>query len=105
MALVFGIRQGSLPELAAAIESAAGIRFSLHDSLFPGGDYYRFDSDAELVFLQTNNDGGPPDESAEEDFPDFPFLVYVYSSIPDDVWIGRLCAEPISAIFLRKGPN
>ncbi|HLK65305.1 MAG TPA: hypothetical protein VKU19_17820 [Bryobacteraceae bacterium] len=102
MGLLFGFRRGSLPELAAQIEAAAGVRFALHDSLFHGGDYYRFESDGEQLILQRNNDGGGPDEPAEESFAEFPFLLYVNSSLPSEKWALCLSAEPLSAVLLRS---
>ncbi len=102
MGLLFGFREGSLAELAAAVGSAAGIHFALHDSLYRGGDYYRHESDGEQVFLQNNVDALAEGRPVEEEFPDFPFLLYVSGKTPKDVWESRLATVVFPAVLLRS---
>lgn len=77
MELLFGFPVGSISATVDSVSSALGIRFELHDSLFRGGDYYVYEADCEKIIIQRNNDGGPPEEPAEEAFPSYPLLMYV----------------------------
>jgi hypothetical protein len=75
--LLFGFLSGSLAATANSVSRDLGVTFELHDSLWRGGDYYVYESGSEKIIIQRNNDGGPPDEPAEEQFPNYPLLMYV----------------------------
>jgi hypothetical protein len=77
MQLLFGFKDHPIEALKSAVSIALGITLELHDSLWRGGDYYGYEHGAESIFLERNNDGGQPEEPAEEDFPDYPVLLYV----------------------------
>jgi hypothetical protein len=77
MELLFGFTEGSLELLAHEIEACFGTPAERHDSLWRGGDYYRFKVDSDTIILQRNNDGGPSEEATEEAFAAYSFLLYV----------------------------
>jgi hypothetical protein len=82
MLLLFGSRLQSLDELSQFVSASLNVVLEKHDSLFNGGDYFRSIS-GDQVILQPNNDGGPSDEHAEEDFPEYPILLYVTTDKKD----------------------
>jgi hypothetical protein len=75
--LLYGFENGSLDVLAHEVERCFGVHLQLHDSLWRGGDYYRYDSTSEILILQVNSDGAASNEPAEEAFPGYRFLLYV----------------------------
>jgi hypothetical protein len=83
--LLFGFRSGALAAAADAVARSLGVTFELHDSVWRGGDYYVHEAGSEKIIIQRNNDGGPATEPAEEDFPDYPVLVYVETERPEPV--------------------
>jgi hypothetical protein len=59
------------------LESVLGIRFSLHESSFHGGEYYRYGDIGGEEFLVQRNYDPTTDEWAEEAFQKHPIILYV----------------------------
>jgi len=73
----YGSRDMNLDSIRRAIETALGVEFHLHDSLYRGGDYYRCeDTPPERFILQRNHDL-LDDEPAERDYSEYPVILYV----------------------------
>jgi hypothetical protein len=104
MLLLFGNKAESIDTLVDAVAASLQIVLEKHDSLFHGGDYYRSVSGPDEVILQTNSDGGPPEEPAEEDFPDYPVLLYVTTE-SKDVVMQRLAGCRIQFTLLRESKS
>ena len=76
MPRVYGFAESDLERARSIVERFIDAQMSPHNSLYRGGDYYRYqDGDAELT-LQRNYDG-LDDDLAEEEFPDAAILLYV----------------------------
>lgn len=74
---LYGIRIGNLAEAALRLERVLGLKFTLHESVHRGGDYYRYEIPRkELLILQHNIDpinGG----AAEPELQDYALLLYI----------------------------
>ena len=78
--LLFGFPAGSIAATVDSVSAALGVNFEIHDSLWRGGEYYVYEAGSEKIIIQRNNDGGPPEEPAEEAFPSYPLLMYMDSA-------------------------
>jgi hypothetical protein len=101
-ALLIGFREADIRRIALAVERALDIKFVLHDSLWRGGDYYRCEDSEGSFILQRNNDGGPPGESAEIEFPDSPVLLYVETNHSQSEIIRHLTDSSLRFAILRR---
>jgi hypothetical protein len=104
--ILFGFVAGTLESITSEVGIALGVKFQLHDSQFRGGDYYRFESGPELYILQRNNDGGSPDEPAEEEFGNYPVLLYLETQESGMSFIDRLrrvTSSPVMLLFKKQG--
>jgi hypothetical protein len=99
--LLFGAELQSIDDLSQLVSASLGVVLKKHDSLFYGGDYYRSDDVNGEVILQTKNDGGPPSEYAEEDFPEYPILLYVATE-EKDMLLKQLAKCGAKLTFLRE---
>jgi hypothetical protein len=99
--ILFGFVAGTLESISSEVSMALGVKFHLHDSQFRGGDYYRFESGRELYILQRNNDGGSPDERAEEEFGNYPILLYIETQESGTAFIDRLRRVTSAPVMLR----
>ena len=74
---LYGFVQDDLEQVRTELEATLGINFAPHDSMYRGGLYYRYDqSRSESLELQNNYN---PEEEAhtEEQFSEYPVLLYV----------------------------
>jgi hypothetical protein len=85
MTFLFGFHSTELSSLADSLARWLGIEFLRRDSLWRGGDYFFAERGEETYLLQTNNDGGPPGEPAEENFADFASLIYIETKRWEDL--------------------
>ena len=94
--LLFGVFAASVEVVADQVSRRLGITFELRDGLWHGGDYFIYEAESEQIIVQTNNDGGPPDEPAEEQFPQFPILIYVTTQRREEMLtqLGRCDSHP-----------
>jgi hypothetical protein len=83
--MLFGFLDGSPATAADEVSHSLGIAFVLHDSLWRGGDYYLYEAGSEEIIIQRNNDGGAPDDPAEDSFPEYPVLMYVQTDRSEEL--------------------
>lgn len=72
---LFGASRLSLEQARRSLETLLGLQFELHESLYFGGDYFRFEVGDLTLTLRPNfidEDG----ERAEPLFPNEPVLLY-----------------------------
>jgi hypothetical protein len=74
--LLFGIVGENLDTARQAVEAALGIRMVLHDSMYLGGDYFRFDSSDAEEFILQNNFNTFEDEWTEPAHSSYKVLLY-----------------------------
>lgn len=83
---LYGFSSDDLDGLARVVASSLGVRFSLHESLYHGGDYYLADDEnrSATFRLQSNRDlleSVPTDAWAEPEFREYPSLLYIDGTV------------------------
>lgn len=99
MVFLFGYCGNSIERIAEAITSHLNVQPELGESSFRGGDYWLYRDGDEQAILQTNNDGGPSGEPAEEDFKEWPVLLYVEPENESGI-VARLVQATIQPVLL-----
>lgn len=74
---LYGFEHDNLEVARIAIEQALGINFNAHESMYMGGEYYRWDASGKEVFVLTKNYNSFEEELNERDFPKIGVLFYV----------------------------
>ena len=74
---VYGFQSDNINELAQRLSGILNIEFSLHDSLYRGGAYYRSAIPGKEEFVLQRNKDLVDNELAEPEFPQFPILLYI----------------------------
>lgn len=72
----FGFSGSSLDDIKERLEEMLSLKLEIHDSLYYGGQYYRWSDAAGNVFRLQSNYGILGDEWAEEEFMQWPILLY-----------------------------
>ncbi|WP_428852016.1 hypothetical protein [Imbroritus primus] len=77
---VFGLNAGVLAEVRARLERATKISLTARDSLYFGGEYFRYSDEKLSVLLHENfiEDDGKPTAA---DFPEVAVLLYVSGEV------------------------
>ena len=90
---LFGVNSSNLEKAASILEKKLEVVFTLHESSFRGGDYYRYDNKNEDEIILQKNYDFVTQEWSEEEFSDYPFLLYISSRSNFNETISILDAE------------
>ncbi len=74
---LYGCRLKDLEFAKMEVEHALDVKLKPHESDYHGGDYYRFDSSSGESFLLKRNFDAVEGEWFEDQFKEFPILLYV----------------------------
>jgi hypothetical protein len=105
---LYGFSSDDLGVLAGIIARSQGIRFSPHESLYHGGNYYLGEDENNSVSfrLQGNRDlleSEPEDSWAEPEFTHYPSLLYVSGTgLPDEIEKAILATFKGGVALLRR---
>ena len=103
MDYLYGIKAPTLELSRAEIFSLTHLEFKLHDSSVRAGDYYLHESETfKEIIIQLNYDE-MNEEWFEEDFKEYPFIVYwSFSSAESAAAITEVLLTSKMISFLRK---
>jgi len=74
---LYGIKSSNLDEAVKIIEEKLNITFSIHESSYRCGEYYLYKIENEEEIIIQKNYDTHMHEWSEEDFPDYPYLLYI----------------------------
>lgn len=74
---VYGFIQDDLDQVRSGVESMLEIQFAAHDSMYRGGLYYRLGNPGTENFVLQKNYNSDEQEYTEEQFSEYPLLLYV----------------------------
>lgn len=74
---LFGFKDSDIEVIRSALEESLKNKFSLHDSLYLGGEYYRYKNEEKEIFILRRNIDLLDNELAEHAHPEFNILLYV----------------------------
>ncbi len=74
---LYGLISSDLEKLAQDLGQILGVTFSLHESSYRGGDYYRSGMPGQEEFILQSNYDQIEDEVVEPEFPTYAALLYV----------------------------
>ncbi len=99
--LVYGVKNSNIEYVRNQVEKALGVQFELHESLYYGGDYYRYQGAyPEKIVIRKNLDL-IDNEPAELDFRDYEVLLYIENA-GDSVKLNLAQIEEIPNVKLLK---
>lgn len=78
--ILFGVRDASIGQARAEIESALGFCFEERESSYQAGLYYIFGAKGSEQFVLKQNLDPFDGEPAEQDFPEYPLILYINST-------------------------
>ncbi|MDX2247314.1 MAG: hypothetical protein SF052_11080 [Bacteroidia bacterium] len=99
---LFGFKESDLEKVKSEIETQLEILFTSHESMYKGGIYYRLgDILSENFELQKNIDllDGEP---LEDEFKDFPILLFVNRTIRSEEIVELLTGLNFKSFHLRS---
>lgn len=100
---LYGFLQRDLEQVRTELEAALGIHFAPHDSMYRGGLYYRHDRSCSESFELQNNYNPEEEAYTEEQFAEYPILLYVNeASDPLEIERKLLDALPSARLLWRK---
>ncbi|HCK67017.1 MAG TPA: hypothetical protein DHW49_12200 [Anaerolineae bacterium] len=77
---IFGFKDSDIEVIRIALEKSLKIKFSPHDSLYLGGEYYRHSNEKKETFILRKNTDLLDNELAEFEYPEFNILLFVETS-------------------------
>lgn len=99
---LFGFQYKDIEMARKLVEQALGIHMVSRESLFYGGDYYKYVGEkGETLILQENIDL-IDNTFAEPDFPNVGILFYVYFPMRSNVFEQTMAKQVPDAHLLRK---
>jgi hypothetical protein len=84
------------------VENALGIKFIAHESTYRGGDYYCFGKIGEEEFTLQRNFNLIDKEWTEEEFQEFPILIYVDKTSRAEEIEKLLGARKVGGLLLKR---
>ncbi|MCB9148600.1 MAG: hypothetical protein H6641_07545 [Caldilineaceae bacterium] len=99
---LYGFKQSDLELVRAELEMVLELKFVAHDSLYRGGLYYRCDRPHSESFQLVGNFNHIEQEYAEEQFADYPTLLYVEQASSPKVTEETIVNNMSSAKLLRR---
>lgn len=97
---IYGFVNVTMAEVKAGVEAAANTVLAVHDSSYRGGEYYRVKTGDEEIILQQNKI--EHDEWAEEEFKEFPMILYIARTERGDELKNKVLGRLASGKFLRR---
>jgi hypothetical protein len=82
--MVYGSLSSDLAQVTEALARVLGVEFTLHNSMYRGGDYYRYESEGGGVVRVERNHDLIDDEPAASQWPEISVLIYL-DAFPQDV--------------------
>ena len=74
---LYGFKSPNFETVRTAIEQTLAFKFNLHESLYLGGEYYRFGNIGEEEFILLNNYNSTEQDWTEAEFQEMGILLYV----------------------------
>jgi len=74
---LYGFISDDLNELAKSLEHRLSVLFTLHESSYRGGTYYRSGIPGQEEFILQRNYDPLENELAEPEFPEYPIILYI----------------------------
>lgn len=74
---IFGFKDSDIEIIRIALEESLKIKFIPHDSLYLGGEYYRYSNEEKETFILRKNTDLLDNELAEFEYPEFNILLFV----------------------------
>jgi|RhiMetdeSRZDD1v2_1073273.scaffolds.fasta_scaffold925405_2 hypothetical protein len=99
---LYGFTSDNLDKLAESLGRTLGVTFSLHESSYRGGDYYRSGTPGQEEFVLQSNYDQIEDEIAEPEFPKYSTLLYVGPTDHSEEIKDRIEMEMKSAAVLLR---
>lgn len=99
---LYGFTHTNLEQVRTQLESILNFQLAPHDSIYRGGLYYRNDTSSSASFELQNNYNPEEEAYTEEQFSEYPLLLYVNE--PKDPFIieNRLLKNLPSTQLLRR---
>lgn len=98
---LYGFKDAHLEVAQAAVEQALTIKFNPHESLYLGGEYYRFGNVGEEEFILQKNFNSFEQEWTEAEFQEMSVLLYVNATKRSEEIESKLTSS-IGGISLLK---
>ncbi|MCY2927107.1 MAG: hypothetical protein NT031_17075 [Planctomycetota bacterium] len=97
---LYGFANSTMADVKVAVERIANTDLVMHDSSYRGGEYYRAKNGQEEIIVQQNR--LEDEEWAEEDFKEYPLILYIAKTDRGDELRSRLLEKLPAARFLRR---
>jgi hypothetical protein len=99
---LYGVKENDLESIKSELANLLGIEFSRHDSLYHGGDYYKFSEGSAACLILKKNIDLLDNEPAEKEFLKYQILLYVEGSARSEDFIHLLNSRNATFTLLRS---